>query len=141
MTLIKVSRAVYVLLGIFYVLLGVGSMLLPAGWLPQRITDRVLPVEIPNTYFGHLLQEFGTLALALGFVFLWYAARKETSLTFQWAITAYFFFDAVIHWFEPDGFQGSWSRGIVNSIPFLVMLLLGIAQLRAANRAKQRGAA
>ena len=83
-----------------------------------------------------LLQEFGTVVLALGFVFLWHAHRKEQSSSFHWGMTAYFTLDALIHWIGPDGLIGSWPRGITNSIPLVVMLLLGLLQLRAS-RANQ----
>src|SRR5262245_44524817 len=98
MTLNKIIRIVYGLLGILYVLLGVGSMLLPTGWLPRGLADRFLAGGIPSPFVGHLLQEFGTVVLALGGVFLWYASRKEQSRSFHWTITFYFLLDALIHW-------------------------------------------
>lgn len=89
MTLTTVIRAVYGLLAIIYLLIGTGSMLLPAGWLPDGVSERVWVEEIPSPY-----------------------------------------------WVGPDGFHGSWARGIFNSVPFLVMLLLGLAQLRASEEAR-----
>ena len=41
MTLEKIARVVYGLLGIVYVLVGAGAMLLPTGWLPQRLMDDI----------------------------------------------------------------------------------------------------
>ena len=131
MTLEKTTRIVYCLLGIAYVLLGVGSILLPTGWLPRGVADRVLVGETLNAFVEHLFQEFGTVVLALGLVFLWRARRKEYSRGFHWAMTFYFSLDALIHWVGPEGPIGSWPRGIFNSIPFAVMLLLGVLQLRA----------
>ncbi len=132
MTIGKVTRVVYCLLGIVYVLLGAGSMLLPTGWLPQSLMGEFLDGEIPSSFVGHILQEFGTVLLTLGFVFLWYASRKEQSPGFHWAVTVYFSLDALIHWVGPEGLIGSWKRGIVNSIPLAVMLLLGLLQVRAS---------
>jgi hypothetical protein len=137
MTLNKITRIVYGLLGMLYVLLGVESMLLPTGWLPQGLADDILAGENPSSFVGHLLQEFGTVVLALGCVFLWYANRKEQSRSFHWAITVYFSLDALIHWVGPEGLIGSWPRGIVNSIPFAVMLLLGVLEFVASKRMRQ----
>jgi len=137
MTLSRITRIVYGLLGVLYVLLGVGSMLLPTGWLPQSLADDFLAGETPSSFVRHLLQEFGTVVLALGCVFLWYASRKEQSRSFHWAITFYFFLDALIHWVGPEGLIGSWPRGIANSISFAVMLLLGVLQLMASRRMRQ----
>jgi uncharacterized protein YjeT (DUF2065 family) len=137
MTVNKITRIVYGLLGMLYVLIGVGSMLLPTGWLPQRLADDVLAGETPSSFVRHLLQEFGTVVLALGCVFLWYASRKEQSRSFHWAITFYFSLDALIHWVGPEGLIGSWQRGITNSIPLVVMLLLGVLQLMTSRRIQE----
>ena len=137
MTLNKTTRIAYCLLGILYVLLGVGSMLLPTGWFPQGLAGKLLAGETLNSFVSHLLQEFGTVVLALGFVFLWCANRKEYSRSLHWAITFYFSLDALIHWVGPEGLIGSWSRGIINSIPLAVMLLFGLLQLRESGRMSQ----
>jgi hypothetical protein len=107
MTLNNTTRVAYCLLGIIYVLLGVGSMLLPIGWLPAGLADKLLAGETLNAFLGHLLQEFGTVVLALGLVFLWCASRKEYSCTIHWAMTFYFSLDALIHWVGPEGVIGS----------------------------------
>jgi len=134
MLLKKTTRTGYCLLGILYILLGAGSMLLPTGWLPRGLAGKLLAGETLSPFAAHLLQEFGTVVLALGFVFLWCARRREYNVSLHWAITFYFSLDALIHWVGPDGLIGSWSRGIINSIPFAVMLLLGLLQLRASAR-------
>jgi hypothetical protein len=137
MTLNQVTRIVYALLGMLYVVIGAGSMLLPTGWFPQGLVDGFLAGETPGPFTRHLLQEFGAVVLALGGVFLWYAGRKELSRSFHWAMTFYFALDALIHWVGPDGLIGSWRRGLTNSIPLVVMLLLGVLQLMASRRMRQ----
>ncbi len=137
MMLNKTTRVAYGLFGIVYVLLGAGSMLLPTGWLPQSLAGKLLAGETLSSFGAHLLQEFGTVVLALGFVFLWCASREDHSRGLHWMITLYFSLDALIHWVGPGGLIGSASRGIINSIPFAVMLLLGLLQLRASARVPQ----
>ena len=134
MPLKKITRVIYSLFGVVYVLIGAGAMLLPAGWLPQSLTDDFLAEVIPSPFLEHLLQEFGTVVLALGFVFLWYAKRNEHSRSFHWAMTFYFSLSALIHWIGPEGPIGSWQRGIANSIPPAIMLLLGLLQQRERMR-------
>src|SRR5215831_838103 len=90
MMLNRTTRVAYGLLGILYVCLGVGSMLLPIGWLPGGVADKLLAGETLNPFVEHLLQEFGTVVLALGLVFVWAASRKEYSGMFHWAMTFYF---------------------------------------------------
>ena len=137
MTLKPITRIVYSLLGVLYVVIGLGSMLLPAGWLPRRFSDIFLVGETPSPFFEHLLQEFGTVVLALGVVFLWRASRKQYSASFHWMMTAYFALDALIHWVGPDGVIGSWRRGVANTIPLVVMLLVGLLQRKATGQARQ----
>ena len=134
MILNTASRIVYGLFGILYLLVGTGSMLMPTGWLPQSLVGEFLTSEMQSPFVGHLLQEFGTVVLALGFAFLWYAKRREQSLSFHWAMTFYFSLDSLIHWIGPDGIIGSWSRGLFNTAPLAVMLMLGLLQLRASGR-------
>ena len=134
MTIEKITRVVYGLLGVIYVCIGAGSMWLPARWLPRGLMDDILAEALESSFVGHLLQEFGTVVLALGFVFLWHANRNEYSRSFHWAMTCYFLLDALIHWVGPEGLVGSWQRGVANSIPVAVMLLLGLLQLRGPER-------
>ena len=107
---------------------------MPTGWLPQSVVDNFLGSEMQGPSVEHLLQEFGTVVLALGLVFLWCARRQEQSRRFHWAMTFYFLLDALIRWVGPDGVIGSWQRGIVNSIPLTILLLLGLLQLGAPKR-------
>lgn len=130
--LTNVTRVVYGLFGVLYLVIGAGSIVLPLGWLPQSVQEDVLSQAAPSAHLDHLHQEFGTVVLVLGCIFLWYARRKELSSGFHWLVTVYFLSNAAIHWVGPDGVIGSWSRGIVNSTPFVLMLLLGLLRLRVA---------
>ena len=130
MSLSVLTRAVYALLGVLYVLAGAGAMVLPLGWVsPAWAGDEAVhpyAAAAPDSYLNHLTQEFGTLAIAVGFVFLWQARRAEHSRSLHWLLTLYLLLDASIHWVGPQGLIGSWRRGLVNSIPPLVFLTLGL---------------
>ena len=143
MSLRLLTRAVYSLLGGLWLLLGVGSIAMPAGWISPRWLDddEVVALYVtaqPDSYVNHLTQEFGTLAIAVGFTFLWQARRNEPSLGLHWLLTLYFVLDSAIHWVGPQGLIGSLQRGLINTIPPLVMLILGLLWLRA--RASSRSA-
>src|SRR5262249_52368511 len=107
MTLNQITRVVYGLLGIFYVLVGIGSMLLPTVWFPHDLARNFLAGETLNPFSAHLLQEFGTLMIALGMVFFWFARRDEYNRSFHWAMTFYLSLDAFIHWVGPEDPIGS----------------------------------
>ena len=134
MTLEKTIRMVYFILAAAYAVFGVAAISLPPGWLPQSLAQSFLGDESVSPLFGHVLQEFGSLFLVLGGIFFWYAKRASLSLAFHWIITIYFLLNALVHWFGPSGFTDSWSSGVVNSIPFVVMSILGVLQ---RNRLRQ----
>ena len=125
-----ITNGVYALLGVLYLLVGVGSMALPAGWISHRwLGDDVgalYEAAPPESYLNHLTQEFGTLAIAVGLVFLWMARRREPSPSLHWLLTLYLGLDAAIHWVGPQGFVGSVQRGVINSIPAVLLIVLGL---------------
>jgi len=132
------TRTVYALLGMLYLLVGVGSIALPAGWIsPRWVGDDVAGLYAAATresFLNHLTQEFGTLVIAVGLVFLWQARREEPSRSLHWLLTFYLVLNSVIHWVGPQGFIGSLQRGLINLIPPLVLLVLGFLWWRGPRR-------
>jgi hypothetical protein len=128
MTLSRITRIVYSILGLGFVILGVAAVLAPAGWMPQGLIDGFLGNETITPLMGHIFQEFGSAFVALGGIFFWYAICHEPSPGFHWVVTFYFFLNASIHWVGPSGLTDSWQSGTFNSVPFAVMLLLGVLQ-------------
>ena len=138
MLLRALTKGVYAVLGVLYVLAGVGAMVLPLGWISSGWAgpDAVAPyaAAAPESYLNHLTQEFGTLAIAVGFVFLWQARQVQHSRSLHWLLTLYLMLDASIHWVGPQGLIGSLQRGVINSIPPLVFLVLGLLWRRGDRR-------
>jgi hypothetical protein len=132
------TAALYALLGVLYVLVGAGAMVLPLGWVsPGWAGDDAVPVyaaAAPESYVNHLTQEFGTLAIGVGFVMLWQARQREPSRSLHWLLTLYLLLDASIHWVGPQGMIGSLQRGLTNSTPPLLFLILGLLWRRADAR-------
>ena len=137
MNLRSVIRGVYALFGVLYLLVGIGAMVLPLGWVSAGWVgpDAVqYETAAPASYLNHLTQEFGTLAVAVAFAFLWQASRSEPSRSLHWLLTLYLLLDSLIHWMGPQGLIGSLQRGVTNSIPPLVFLLLGVWWSRSDRR-------
>ena len=134
MNLRLVTTVVYALLGALYVIVGAGAMVLPLGWVSAEWLGpdvaSIYAAAAPDSYLNHQTQEFGTLAIAVGFVFLWQARRVEHSRSLHWLLTLYLMLDASIHWVGPQGLIGSVQRGLVNSVPPLVFLILGVLWVR-----------
>ena len=71
MVLGVLTKAAYAVLGLLYVLVGVGSIMLPAGWISPRWAGdaaSLYAAAAPESFLNHLTQEFGTLAIAVGLV-------------------------------------------------------------------------
>jgi uncharacterized membrane protein YfcA len=137
MKLTGITRSVFFLFGILYMLIGIGAMLIPLGWLPSGLGEGSVPPEMHSPSGDHFLQEYGTLALALGFVFAWYGWRNERNNVFHWAVTFYFALNALIHLGGPT-FADALERGLVNIVPFVALLILGVLQQRDPRHADER---
>lgn len=139
MNLRLIIRVVYALLGVLWLLVGIGAMVLPLGWVSASWVgpDAVqYETAAPASYLNHLTQEFGTLAIAVAFAFLWQGSRSEPSRSLHWLLTVYLMLDSLIHWVGPQGLIGSLQRGVINSIPPLVFLVLGILWMRRDRRGR-----
>ena len=124
------ARLLYAGFGVIYVLAGAGAMVLPLGWVsPSWGGPEAVPVyaaAAPDSYINHLTQEFGTLAIAVGLTMLWQARQLEPNRSLHWLLTIYLVLDASIHWVGPQGMIGSLQRGVINSIPPLAFLIVGV---------------
>jgi hypothetical protein len=120
------TRSLYVLSAVIYLLLGTGVLLLGTGLLPAWVRDWILELgkNDPNTM--HLIQEWGTLCVLAGMLFIWFARHYDQSARFHWVVTFYFALDAWIHWFNAYGHFENEPRAIINAIPFAVFLIVGL---------------
>jgi hypothetical protein len=129
------TTVLYALLGVLYVLVGAGAMVLPLGWVSAEWLGpevaSICGAAAPDSYLNHQTQEFGTLAIGVGFVMLWQARQREPSRSLHWLLTLYLMLDASIHWVGPQGVIGSLQRGLINSIPPLAFLIVGVLWRRA----------
>ena len=121
-----VTRVTYVLAGSFYLLLGVVVLLLGTGLLPAWVHDRIFEFGQNNPFTMHLIQETGTLWVLVGLLLFWFARNYDQSVKFHWAMTFYFSLDAFVHWFSAYGKFENEPRAIINAIPFLLFLVLGL---------------
>ena len=131
-----VTRAVYVLLAAFYLLLASAVLLLGTGVLPVWVHDRIFEMGQNNPFTMHLIQETGTIWVLVGILLVWFASNYDLSMKFHWAMTFYLGLDAWVHWFSAYGKFENEPRAIVNAIPFVVFLALGLLR-----RYPSRGAA
>ena len=131
-----ITRSVYVLSGVFYLLTGIVVLLLGTGLLPAWVHDRIFEFGQNNPLTMHLIQETATLWVLVGLLLIWFARHYDQSIKFHWAMTLYFSLDAFVHWFSAYGKFENEPRVIVNAIPFILFLVLGL--LRRVTRDSER---
>jgi len=121
-----ITRSSYVLAAGFYLLLGVAVLLLGTGLLPAWVHDRIFEMGRNDPFTMHLIQEWGTLCVLVGILFIWFARHYNRSTKFHWAVTFYLLLDAWVHWFNAYGHFENEPRAIINGIPFVLFLILGL---------------
>jgi hypothetical protein len=119
-----VTRVIYVLLGTYHLLAGIVVILLGTGVLPVQVHDLIFEVGQNNPKTLHLIQEIGTLWVLVGILLFWFA--WHLSNRFHWAMTFYLSLDAFVHWFNAYGQFEHKPRALINAIPFLLFLVLGL---------------
>lgn len=120
----KLHNIVYLLIGVIYMLIGMGAIFVPSGVLPAEWIVSIYGSDISNSLSMHMILEFGAALLALGSVFLWRARHSRYSPTFHWGMTTYFIVDAMIHWLGPDDAVDSLPHDLINTAPFLLLMVL-----------------
>ena len=120
-----VVKAVYVLFGALFLLVGAGVMLLDTGLLPGAARAVALRVAHGDLNTLHIIQEYGSILVFAGLITLWFARHYELSRPFHWAMTASWALHALAHWFDVRGARAL-AGPLINSVPFALFLTLGL---------------
>jgi hypothetical protein len=124
------ARSLYTLVGVSFLLAGTTVLLLGTGLLPHGFKE-VIEAEADGVrHTMHIMQEFATATVLLGLVTLWFVRHYEISRSFHWAMTLFWALFALIHWFDIRGPIGSVKGPSINTIPFVVFLLVGLLRER-----------
>jgi hypothetical protein len=125
-----VTRGVYVLTGILALLIGIVALLPGTGLLPMRLHDLVFELGLNDPLGVHVVQEMATLYVLLGVMLLWFARHYEHSERFHWLMTFWTLLLLWVHWFSAYGTFNNEPQVIVDAIPFVVFLTLGLLRRR-----------
>jgi hypothetical protein len=126
MNIHTLSKFLYGLVGIVFMVIGLGVVLFKSGLLPQSATESILHTTDNNMYGLHLLQEFGALMVFVSLISFWFIRNYQHSLSFHWAMTVFFALLAVVHWTDVRGMQPSLMGPIINTIPVTLFAVVGI---------------
>jgi len=121
-----ITKMVYGILGVFFVLVGGSVLLRNTGVLPAGVRNIIANYAEGDSRLLHVIQEWGNAHLLLGLVTFWFIRHYDQSQAYHWAMTAYFAVDALIHWFDVRGAPESVVGPLINTIPFVLFVTLGL---------------
>jgi hypothetical protein len=127
------AKSLYMLFGVLYLVAGTTVLLFRTELLPPAVKSTLLEAAGGDLNIVHIAQEFGSLLVFTGLITLWFARHVQQSLFFHWAMTTFWALFALIHWFDVRGPVRFDVGVLINAIPFLVFLSVGlIARSRKA---------
>jgi hypothetical protein len=129
-----VIQSLYVLLGAIFLLGGASALLLGTGLLPSPVREVILSIGEDNPNTLHLMQEYASLLVLVALLTFWFVRHYELSRAFHWAMTAFWGLIALVHWFDP---RGQFHHGLaeaINSIPFVLFVVMGLFREHAERR-------
>src|SRR5262245_19715138 len=121
-----IARIVYSLFGTVYLIVGLTEMLLHTGLMPEGLRQFVIGFAHNDELSIHLIQELSSLMVFTGLITFWFVRHYDQSLPYHWAMTAFWALFSFAHWF--DGREGPRSiKGpIINTVPLLIFLSIGL---------------
>ena len=120
------ARSLYVLFGALYLAVGTTVLLFCTGLLPAAVKSTILDSAAGDLNVVHISQEFGSLLVFAGLITLWFARHYEQSLFYHWAMTTFWALFALIHWFDVRGPVRFDAGVLINAIPFILFLSVGL---------------
>ena len=120
------ARSLYVLFGALYLAAGTTVLLFRTGLLPAAVKGTLLDAAGGDLNAVHISQEFGSLLVFAGLITLWFARHYQQSLFFHWAMTTFWALFALIHWFDVRGPVRFDAGVLINAIPFILFLSVGL---------------
>lgn len=128
------ARLLYGLFAVVFLLVGVTILLLHTGTLPASVRDLVLEVARRDSNAIHLIQEMGSLLVFVALITFWFIRYYEQSKPFHWAMTTFWGLFALVHWFDVGRPRESVRGPLINTIPFLLFLLVGLLRARSEGK-------
>jgi hypothetical protein len=121
-----ITKVFYGLFGVFFVLVGGSVLLVNTVVLPEAVRNVILDFAQGDGRYLHLAQEWGNAHLLVGLLTFWFIAHYDQSRAYHWAMTAYFAVDSLIHWFNVSGPPPSLASPLINTVPFVLFVTLGL---------------
>jgi hypothetical protein len=130
-----ISKLVYGFFAAAFLVVGIIAFASGTGLLPEPLNRVVMEVGHGDANALHIIQEFGAFLTFIGLITLWFMKHYDRSQTFHWAMTIAWGLIAMAHWFDVRGSRSSAIGPIINSIPFILFLALGLLRRKFEGQA------
>ena len=129
-----IAKFVYGFFGTVFLIGGATVMLFHTGLLPGPVQNLIIDVAHGDPNAVHLMQEFASILVFAGLVSIWFVRHYEHSNLYHWAMTAFWALFAIAHWV--DGREGprAVTGPLIDTIPFLLFLLIGLLRWQSERR-------
>jgi len=128
------ARSIYGLFAALFLVAGVSVLLLGTGLLPEAVKDIIVGFAEGHGNTLHIMQEFASLLVFVGLITLWFIRHYDQSRAFHWAMTAFWGLIALVHWFDVRGPCPSVVGPLVNTVPLVLFLVIGLLRERTEGR-------
>ncbi|MES1181846.1 MAG: hypothetical protein ABUL44_03535, partial [Flavobacterium sp.] len=115
----SISKVIYFLFGLFFLIVGIAIVLFNTGLLPIGIKNVILNITQNNLLTLHILREFGAMMIMTSLISFWFIKDYKNSFTFHVIVSLYWGIMSIIHWSDYSIGHGSVIGQIINTIPFL----------------------
>ena len=108
---------------VIYGLFGIGAILYGAAFL---LFPDVLESTAQSFRIAHILREQGAAAIFVGLMSFWCIFNYERRRIVHYFLMVFAFLLAVIHWHDHFAGHVRWMSAIVNTVPFVVLLIMAV---------------
>jgi hypothetical protein len=136
MSTAALAKSLYGLVGALFLAVGITVLFFRTGLLPEQVKDIILKEAHDDLQTVHIIQEYATLLILNGLLTFWFLRHYEHSRWFHWAMTVFWGLFALIHWFDVRGALQSITGPLINTIPFLLFLLIGSLSIFSPKRSR-----
>ena len=113
----KANQIIYGIYGALAILVGIVSLLFQG----------LLISEAHRTFqLSHILREGGAAGIFVGLMSIWCIFNYERRAAVHYFLIVFAFLMAAIHWFDYLTGHLNWMSPLYNTVPFIVLVLMGI---------------
>ncbi len=116
---------------VIYGLFGIGAILYGAAFL---LFPDVLESTAQSFRIAHILREQGAAAIFVGLMSFWCIFNYERRRAVHYFLMVFAFLLAVIHWHDHFAGPLRWTSPIVNTVPFVVLLIMAVLSVKEPDR-------